>query len=638
MKRLILFTTVCLLSIASLHAQTLTLTSGNYATYLEKYTSSGVTYWRPKNTDYLKTVKKLIFDATVPNIVVRYTAADGRMRNLEELVLDNYKARSFALFGTKLSKLTIKNSPEGAGPMSLLLSNSFLSLENIDSDRKFSQLQLTRAKVTDLSPLSSLLGFVSNPALNDNDLQLNGGKYIRKDRAGIDDGSYNPTNYIREIDMTRMPETLRQFLIRFNFLEKMTPINQPFLTQTQLSYNLMWSLDLSSVTAAIGEPYDVSPQRPFADVKVEKGAAVDGSQDELRLYLPAGQSELFENNRLLADSVKMLNTPIRTQSIQGTTNKYFKLKQVAEDNVNADIDLYEKHNGFSYRYNTRPALDDSYGDKKYMRVEVKTCPYIMYINPATKSGQGVNYYSGTLWLDYDAIVPAKTTVWIVTGINKDSVLYNGTTHVSNQLVMEQIGEPGDIIPAGTAMYVRSTEQAGLYDFQKAWTHDIKGWEGPTVGSGTSGSHLTDTVWYDRVLTTEQQTEIATRRALIGNRNLLEGQGTAKTFTNKREALTLGLENQKGTGTIGLWPFNGTVVPAHRCYISEATYRRVTGDASAKGGTFFFNDAETTGITLLPGTDAAPKDDAWYSLDGRRLTGKPSQKGIYVHNGRKEVVR
>ena len=634
LRRLLCAAVLATLCAAPLRAQTLTLTSDNYTTYLEPYTSAtDFDLWRPKNTDYLKTVMKLIWDASMPRIFLRDVSSDGRMRSLEEAVFNDYKYFRIVLESTKLRKATIQNSTVTT-PISLQFPQSFLSLDDITSDRKFFLLDVKRANVTDLSRLYSMLDFATNADLPDINgvLQLNGGKYHRLTMAGVDDGTYNPTNLIREIDMSRIPSQLRMLLIRFNLLEKMPGINHPRINELECYGNLMWSLDLSSLTA---EPknHRVSPQKPVADLTVVKGAAADGSQDELRLYLPEGQSELFNNSRLVNGSVKVQGTPIRTQAIQGTTNKYFKLRHVSEDNVNADLDLYAKHDGFSYQYNNRPALADSYGDWKYMRVEVKTYPYIMYIHPATKSGQGVNYYSGTLWLDYDAIVPDGTTVWIVTGIDQKAVTRLGTTHVSNQLRMEKIGDPGDLIPAGTAMYVRSTTQAGLYDFQKAWTHDIKGWDGPSVTSTAS-----DTLWYDKVLTAAQQTELAAKRALIGNRNLLEGQGTAKTFANKREALTLGLENQKGTGTIGLWPFNGTVVPAHRCYISEATYRRVTGDASAKGGTFFFNDAETTGITLLPGTDTAPKDDAWYSLDGRRLTGKPSQKGIYVHNGRKEVVR
>jgi len=31
-------------------------------------------------------------------------------------------------------------------------------------------------------------------------------------------------------------------------------------------------------------------------------------------------------------------------------------------------------------------------------------------------------------------------------------------------------------------------------------------------------------------------------------------------------------------------------------------------------------------------------EAWYTLDGVRLSGKPSTKGIYINNGRKIVIK
>ena len=31
-------------------------------------------------------------------------------------------------------------------------------------------------------------------------------------------------------------------------------------------------------------------------------------------------------------------------------------------------------------------------------------------------------------------------------------------------------------------------------------------------------------------------------------------------------------------------------------------------------------------------------DAWYSLDGRKLDGKPTQNGMYIHGGRKVVIK
>ena len=32
------------------------------------------------------------------------------------------------------------------------------------------------------------------------------------------------------------------------------------------------------------------------------------------------------------------------------------------------------------------------------------------------------------------------------------------------------------------------------------------------------------------------------------------------------------------------------------------------------------------------------EEEWYDLNGRKLSEKPSQKGIYIHNGRKEAVK
>ena len=41
------------------------------------------------------------------------------------------------------------------------------------------------------------------------------------------------------------------------------------------------------------------------------------------------------------------------------------------------------------------------------------------------------------------------------------------------------------------------------------------------------------------------------------------------------------------------------------------------------------------------SNASPQDkvqnDEWYSIDGRKLNGKPNAKGIYIHNGKKAIV-
>ena len=52
---------------------------------------------------------------------------------------------------------------------------------------------------------------------------------------------------------------------------------------------------------------------------------------------------------------------------------------------------------------------------------------------------------------------------------------------------------------------------------------------------------------------------------------------------------------------------------------------------------YFNwlcEGNTAGIVLM--SDKISKtEDAWYTLDGCNLNGKPSQKDIYIHHGKKQ---
>ena len=47
--------------------------------------------------------------------------------------------------------------------------------------------------------------------------------------------------------------------------------------------------------------------------------------------------------------------------------------------------------------------------------------------------------------------------------------------------------------------------------------------------------------------------------------------------------------------------------------------------------------ETIPTSIESRTDEEPsKKESWYTIDGRKLNGKPSQRGVYVRNGRKIV--
>ena len=68
------------------------------------------------------------------------------------------------------------------------------------------------------------------------------------------------------------------------------------------------------------------------------------------------------------------------------------------------------------------------------------------------------------------------------------------------------------------------------------------------------------------------------------------------------------------------------------------YFQLKGEAAlARSFRMDFGDGETTGIIAI-GTDrAASTDNATYTLDGRRIS-KATQKGVYIQNGKKVVIK
>jgi hypothetical protein len=84
--------------------------------------------------------------------------------------------------------------------------------------------------------------------------------------------------------------------------------------------------------------------------------------------------------------------------------------------------------------------------------------------------------------------------------------------------------------------------------------------------------------------------------------------------------------------------------ANRAYLDTTVPPDNSG--SSRGFDFLLDDDGTTGIALpLPspegkgGSSAFPQEGtAFYTLDGRRVSGTPTAKGIYVKNGQKYVIK
>ena len=108
--------------------------------------------------------------------------------------------------------------------------------------------------------------------------------------------------------------------------------------------------------------------------------------------------------------------------------------------------------------------------------------------------------------------------------------------------------------------------------------------------------------------------------------------SSRTFTEDNTSiLFLGSENKL------YWPKSGATIGACRAYFmldgSVSAARQVTAFSL-----IFGDGSSETGIESLSADSKDGKDgaDAWYSLDGVRLSGKPTQRGIYINNGRKVI--
>ncbi len=191
-------------------------------------------------------------------------------------------------------------------------------------------------------------------------------------------------------------------------------------------------------------------------------------------------------------------------------------------------------------------------------------------------GYGTMYYG-----DRNLIVPE--------GVRAHALTTNG-----NQLVINKTYAANDVIPAGTAvMLVETTQPYSKQPFRFVSTH--------TTGTAPADNYLQGT----------------------DEEEIIDDAGY-KYYMLTTKSGVLGFYWQQGSN-------EGTAImnAAHKAYL------RVPTGAGIKGFTF---DNLVTGITAINGNGNTNGNDGWYTLDGRRLSGPPTQQGIYIHNGRKEVVK
>ena len=85
----------------------------------------------------------------------------------------------------------------------------------------------------------------------------------------------------------------------------------------------------------------------------------------------------------------------------------------------------------------------------------------------------------------------------------------------------------------------------------------------------------------------------------------------------------------GTGTLGFYKYSGSLD-------GSKAHLEIASSSARPRGFIGFGDG-TTAIEA-PTATISLEDGEWYSLDGRRLSGKPARKGIYMKNGQKFIIK
>ena len=83
--------------------------------------------------------------------------------------------------------------------------------------------------------------------------------------------------------------------------------------------------------------------------------------------------------------------------------------------------------------------------------------------------------------------------------------------------------------------------------------------------------------------------------------------------------------------------NGIEDPVHEKPLNDKDYTRFVSCYENGRCIFTAKDFRTDGVTF-PASTATTQSSPWYTLSGRHLPSLPTQKGIYIKDGRKVLIK
>lgn len=112
-------------------------------------------------------------------------------------------------------------------------------------------------------------------------------------------------------------------------------------------------------------------------------------------------------------------------------------------------------------------------------------------------------------------------------------------------------------------------------------------------------------------------------------NLLKGTCLPMAY-DPNTMYVLGRDN---AGVVGFRTYTGTTVTANKAYLEMSGAGVKTNFMR-----FNFEDDDTPTAIILSEKEKMESDSAWYTVTGLRLSGTPKSKGIYIHNGKKIMIK
>lgn len=366
-------------------------------------------------------------------------------------------------------------------------------------------------------------------------------------------------------------------------------------------------------------------------------------------------SRLYQGNMTITGKVVMNETVITDALVAvycedvlrgkkavgtGTPSDYVFL-QVYGNNTGAKQNLYFKvyTGGHIYTYHPDPEIEWKYDGI----VGSNSSPYIIDITPVSLANDADN---SNVLLSYDTktcdvVLTGRTLFkdgsWntlclpfgVTDGDTTDDITFSGTPFQGATLMeLDTDGKNGFDTEDGTLYLCFKTATA-----IEAGVPYIVKWEKATDYKGNEASYDISNPVFEGV--TISNSMVQTVESTTTGLETVQMMGTYSPVSVKaddKSILFLGDANTLYYSSID------RNIRSCRAYLSVPY---ISGHNGAETLAFVldFDGEEETGIILTPGSSPMGEgSDYWYTIDGRKLSGKPTQRGMYINKGKKILVK